>query len=496
MSNVVTILVKAEDQASSVLDRVKGSGNKLALALSAGVASAATAAGAAVLTSVKSYVELGDSLDEMSARTGFSTEALSELSHAATLSGTSIDGLEVGIRKMQSTVYDAARGSDAAAEALGALGLAVEDLQGLSAEEQFNKITAALADVEDQTTKSALAVDIFGRSGTALLPMLDGGAESLAKMRAEAHSLGVVMSEEDAKAAAEFADLVDNAKAALQGAMLSIARVAVPVLNELADWLGPRIQAAVELAKIAFTALSDWAGEQWARFRPYYEEEIAPTMQAIIDSVQTVIAFVSENWPLIEAVIKPTIENVRLIIETALAVIGKAFTITLRVIRGDWQGAWESILSIVQTVGDAVVEVVQNMLRQIEQLFVKLRDLKGMAGTIARAALGPVGAAADLVGSLEVPGFATGGIVPGPIGAPTLAVVHGGEQVLTPQQQAWDRRSAQQAADNGATITINNLTVNAGMGADGAEIADTLVSMLNRAIRRDGAIFLPGAVMS
>ena len=32
-------------------------------------------------------------------------------------------------------------------------------------------------------------------------------------------------------------------------------------------------------------------------------------------------------------------------------------------------------------------------------------------------------------------GFATGGTVPGPIGAPRLAIVHGGEQVLTPQQQ-------------------------------------------------------------
>ena len=32
-------------------------------------------------------------------------------------------------------------------------------------------------------------------------------------------------------------------------------------------------------------------------------------------------------------------------------------------------------------------------------------------------------------------GFAQGGIVPGPIGAPQLAVVHGGEEVLTPGQR-------------------------------------------------------------
>lgn len=35
----------------------------------------------------------------------------------------------------------------------------------------------------------------------------------------------------------------------------------------------------------------------------------------------------------------------------------------------------------------------------------------------------------------EIPGFATGGVVPGPIGEPTIAVVHGGEEVLTYAQR-------------------------------------------------------------
>lgn len=42
---------------------------------------------------------------------------------------------------------------------------------------------------------------------------------------------------------------------------------------------------------------------------------------------------------------------------------------------------------------------------------------------------------AALLHNWGVPGFATGGIVPGARGVPRLAVVHGGEQVLTPEQQ-------------------------------------------------------------
>lgn len=42
----------------------------------------------------------------------------------------------------------------------------------------------------------------------------------------------------------------------------------------------------------------------------------------------------------------------------------------------------------------------------------------------------------DFGSSPEVPGFQTGGVVPGPIGQPTLAVVHGGEEILTPEQRS------------------------------------------------------------
>ena len=36
--------------------------------------------------------------------------------------------------------------------------------------------------------------------------------------------------------------------------------------------------------------------------------------------------------------------------------------------------------------------------------------------------------------SSNIPGFASGGIVPGPLGAPQLAIVHGGEQIIPANQ--------------------------------------------------------------
>src|SRR6056297_299235 len=61
----------------------------------------------------------GDEIQKMALRTGFSTEALSEFKHAAEISGTSIDSMEKGVKRMQRTLFDAERGLSTATESLG-----------------------------------------------------------------------------------------------------------------------------------------------------------------------------------------------------------------------------------------------------------------------------------------------------------------------------------------------------------------------------------------
>jgi hypothetical protein len=69
-----------------------------------------------------------------------------------------------------------------------------------------------------------------------------------------------------------------------------------------------------------------------------------------------------------------------------------------------------------------------------------------------------------------------GGMVPGATGSAQLAVVHGGEQVLTPEQQR---------AGGGGGPTIS-LTINAGMGADPVAIGKQAVKAINAYYRSGG----------
>lgn len=71
---------------------------------------------------------------------------------------------------------------------------------------------------------------------------------------------------------------------------------------------------------------------------------------------------------------------------------------------------------------------------QVDRLIGVLERLKNAAGSVVNAPGNALKGIGNLLG--KIPGFATGGIVPGSIGKPMLAVVHGGEQVIPNGGQA------------------------------------------------------------
>ena len=207
-----------------------------------GVAIAAMGA-AALLTfkkMVKQYVETGDMIHKMAIRTGFAAETLSELAYAADISGADINMLEKGVKKMSKTIVDASYGLETYLRVFRGLGIEIEDIMKLSPEEQFLTLGAAISKMENQTLKTAAAVDIFGRAGTMLLPFFAEGAEGMAKLREEAHKLGIIFDEEAAAKAAALKDAQTALTGSVKGLSIAILTDLIPVLTdvtkEFTDW--------------------------------------------------------------------------------------------------------------------------------------------------------------------------------------------------------------------------------------------------------------------
>lgn len=209
--------------------------------------------GAAIMTpllaSAKVFSDVGDNLAKMSLRTGVSVEALSLLSYAADLSGTSVGDLENGIRRMQRTVVDAVAGLSTAQLALGMIGLSAKQLAGLAPEKQFEAIADRIDAIPDATRKAAAAMMIFGRSGTGLLPLMQGGSAGINDLMGRGRRLGLEVSTEDAKAAEMFQDTWTDLQKTTKQVAFTVGSVLAPTLQNAMESVLPYVVGAIRWAK-------------------------------------------------------------------------------------------------------------------------------------------------------------------------------------------------------------------------------------------------------
>jgi hypothetical protein len=267
-----------------------------------------TAMGAAIVgglgVALKSFVDTGSALNDMSQRTGVSVKALSGLKFAAEQTGTSIDTIEGAIRRMQKGIQGGFEGfiekqdeynkavkvseerlkelnealnktypggkydkiladineeqaklnelmevgadQDGFVQAIQNIGLEFENLRAMNPERQFETIARALAQVVDPTERAGLAMELFGKSGAELLPLI-GDMDALV---AKAKELGIVWSEEMTQKADLFGDKMGELKGSLQGLLFQVGPIIV-------DALIPFVQQLTDAA----VAAGNWARE-------------------------------------------------------------------------------------------------------------------------------------------------------------------------------------------------------------------------------------------
>ncbi len=202
-----------------------------------------------LLAAAKVFSSAGDEVAKMAKRTGLSVEALSELKFVASQTGTEFSALENAFRKMQRSIYDAGRGLSTQTDALADLGLAFKHLDGLSPEDQFKLLADRISQVADPTRRAAIAMSIFGRSGTNLLPMFAQGAAGIEALQKEARRLGLTMSSVDAKAAEDFTDALDALWRVLKMGVFQIGAAVASALQPMAERITSVMAAAVAWIK-------------------------------------------------------------------------------------------------------------------------------------------------------------------------------------------------------------------------------------------------------
>lgn len=227
-ANETKIILTAEDKTAAVLSGATR--NLQTMQGAATMASGALAAigvsfsGAAAVALVKGTIDAADGFNDLAQRVGISIRELAGWTLAANQSGTSMESVAKGVKSL--SVYMTEH-----REKLQAAGITATDANGA-----MLQLADLFKAMPDPVQRAALAVQLFGKSGMDMLPMLLQGSVGLKDAQEKADAYGKKMAEL-APQADEFNDLLAELALNSKAAGINITEIMLPGLIGMAKWL-------------------------------------------------------------------------------------------------------------------------------------------------------------------------------------------------------------------------------------------------------------------
>lgn len=243
MANVTVgiVLKGTADKAEKAVKRFAGAAKK---AFKVVTVAAATVA-AALVAITKKAADLADQLFIMSDRTGASTEFLSAMGYAARQSGSSMEAMEKAMRTVSKQALAGTRTFDK-------WGVTIKNSDGTlkNSEQIFASAADRISKMKNSTAQMAAAQDMFGRSGTELLPILRKGAAGIEEWRAKAEEAGVIVDSLGARLGNELNNQLGSTQDRFKALNFQIGRVFFPIAIALTEKLNGIISASIKWFKV------------------------------------------------------------------------------------------------------------------------------------------------------------------------------------------------------------------------------------------------------
>jgi uncharacterized phage infection (PIP) family protein YhgE len=155
---------------------------------------------------IKSQIDLADATGKMAQKVGLSVEELSKLQYAAKLADVDSGQLQGGLVRLSKGMIEAANNTGTARNAFAAMGISIKNTDGTlkSSGQVLDEVANKFSGYEDSATKTALAVQLFGRAGADLIPLLNAGSAGIKEAGDELERFGAVISTNAAKNAELF----------------------------------------------------------------------------------------------------------------------------------------------------------------------------------------------------------------------------------------------------------------------------------------------------
>jgi lambda family phage tail tape measure protein len=217
-------------------------------------AGAAFAAGGAFVAMTAKVIGNADAAAKSARSIGITTESLTSLQYAAELSGVSSDEFNASLIKLNRSAADGSKAFDR-------MGVSTKDANGniKGTDVLLKEVSDKFAGYKDGAEKSALAQELFGKSGANMISFLNSGSEGLTEMQKEAEKLGVVIGGELAANSELFNDNLTRIQKSVMGLVVEIAGPLVGALAKMTTEFLKAAQAGDTLAGSIARALGGGA---------------------------------------------------------------------------------------------------------------------------------------------------------------------------------------------------------------------------------------------
>lgn len=317
----------------------------------------ATAASAALVKLAESSASTADHIDKMSQKIGISREAYQELDFICSQSGTSVDNLQAGMKSLVSAMDGAASGTASNVEQFERLGVSVTNADGSlrSSEDVMWGTLSALQSMDNETEKARLATELFGRSGTELLPLLNSESGSIEEMKQQAHDLGLVLDDELIDNGVSLTDTLDQMKRAFGSIVTQLGASLMPIVEKVAKYIidnMPKIQALFQQLEPIITGLLDG---------------VLPPLMDLVEQLLPII------FDLIEQLIPPISEIVQSLLPLITDLLAAILPVLIQVITT----ILPPIIELIQAIIPYVVQFIESLLPPLTQLIEALLPIIG-----------------------------------------------------------------------------------------------------------------------
>ncbi|AMJ41688.1 hypothetical protein [Anaerotignum propionicum] len=311
-----------------------------------GITAAVSASAVALYGMATKSAEATDRIDKMSQKIGISREAFQEMDFVCSQSGMSVEQLQVGMKTLTSAMDGVASGNKNNIEQFQKLGVAVTNADGSlrKQEDVMFDAMSALQSMENQTEKARLATELFGKSGSEMMPMLNGAAGSIEEMRQKAHDLGLVMGDDAIDSGVAFTDMVDQIKRSFGAVTTQVGVEVMPILMELGQFILDNMPTIQEVVSTAFTVIQEVVSVAGQLIGGLID-----VIKALVKNAQTEGAFFNAVW-----------EQIKIFIDTTFRGIQALFSAFTALFNGDWEGFWNGVKEFLSILLDGLIQLITN----------------------------------------------------------------------------------------------------------------------------------------